>query len=646
MCGIAGIVNKNGFQPSVLAAMSDVIRHRGPDDEGFLTVDSDKKIELFHGKDSIPEVKNHPHIASANPNKTYCVGMLHRRLSIIDLSAHGHQPMPFANGKYYISFNGEIYNYKELKEELQRKGHSFTTDSDTEVILAAYHEWGLSCPQKFVGMWAFAIYDVEAEILFISRDRFGIKPLYLYMQDDELIFASEIKAILQHPSVHKAINRENLYQYLSFGKVEDVYSTLFENIIELPVAYNLIYHLREDRIVLKGYYHLEDAVSGKIIKSSNDPYRKYKKMFEDSIDIHLRSDVPVGSCLSGGLDSSAIVAFANQKLQHTTFNTFTAVYDDQKIDESYFAKKVSSSFPNIQAYYTQPTAEKYWKDIDQLIWHQDLPIASTSMFAQWEVMKLARDHGMKVLLDGQGADETLGGYSVFTGVYLFSLIKKLKWITFLKESRSLKANRSVRISNEVGRAAFYYLPDFMKKSVRAKKRIGSGFIADDFKKEFADLRDKGRMGGDYLEMSLLSIKHGMHELLRYEDRNSMAFSIESRVPFLDHRLVEYSLALPDRNKIRDGWSKYVLRKAINKSLPDEVVWRKDKKGFITPQQDWKNKLKPQLREFVNDVKMPSMINKKFINDCIENELTNATQLSEFWKMISFLKWLDVYKISV
>lgn len=643
MCGISGIAGIHPVDYSVLHKMSNSIRHRGPDDEGFLLVDAEKKIIHAHGDDSVSEVKNRPHILSFQ-NQKFRLGLVHRRLSIIDLSAHGHQPMPYANGKIQIVFNGEIYNYREIKSELQSLGYKFESDSDTEVILAAYLQWGKNCVLRFMGMWAFAIYDFEKNCLFISRDRFGIKPLYYHYENGKLVFASEIKAILQDKSIAKKLNQKNLFEYLSYGKIADPYQTLFQNIVELPAACNLMYQLDDDKLKIEKYYDLEEsslALRNSILP--NNYFQEYENRFNESISMHLRADVSIGTCLSGGLDSSAIVAFASPKLGSVNFNSFTAVYDDASIDESYFAKSVSSHFKNISPYYTTPAASTYWNDIDKLIWHQDLPVASTSMYAQWEVMKLAHQHGMKVLLDGQGADETLGGYSVFTGVYLFDLLKKFRFAKFYKEGQQLKLNRSVKILNETGRAAFYLLPSSLKKKIREKERLGSLFISNDFKNQFSNVQDKGMMGKDFFDMSLLSVKYGMHDLLRYEDRNSMAFSIESRVPFLDHRLVELSLALPDDFKINNGWTKYILRKTVDNKIPAEVVWRKDKKGFVTPQKKWKEELKPQLSEFINQVNLP-VINKKEILAALNNPNLNATQVSEFWKMIAFLKWHVIFEV--
>lgn len=273
-----------------------------------------------------------------------------------------------------------------------------------------------------------------------------------------------------------------------------------------------------------------------------------------------------------------------------------------------------------------------------MIWHQDLPIGSSSIFAQWEVMKLASAFKMKVLLDGQGADETLGGYSLFTGFYLIDLIKKFKLISFIKNIQFIKENRSVRPINELSRAAFYYLPNILQKTIRNKSRIGSKFISAEFLNEYKDEPTPYKSMPNYLDMSIEIIKYGLHELLRYEDRNSMAFSIESRVPFLDHRLVEFSLALDNELKLKNGWTKFILRKAIDKNLPKQITWRKDKKGFVTPQNIWKKELQPNLLDFLTNSKSVDFINMDYLLKSVNNNISSKNHLSEFWKIISVIKW--------
>ena len=267
------------------------------------------------------------------------------------------------------------------------------------------------------------------------------------------------------------------------------------------------------------------------------------------------------------------------------------------------------------------------------------------MFAQWEVMKKAHESGIKVLLDGQGADETLGGYSIFAGVYLLGLVKQLKFGSFFSESRMLAGNRSVNTYKEIGRAAFHHLPRFLQTGIHKKERLSAGFVSPGFASHMENHSTPVNMGRSYLEMSLQSTRYGLQDLLRYEDRNSMAFSIESRVPFLDHRLVEYTLALPEREKIHRGWTKYILRRAMSQRLPEEVVWRKDKKGFVTPQSKWMAELKPRLTTYLNEVSMPPFLNRDSILKALNQSGLNASQVSEFWKVISLIKWFEIFSFT-
>ncbi|MBL7937648.1 MAG: asparagine synthase, partial [Bacteroidia bacterium] len=317
----------------------------------------------------------------------------------------------------------------------------------------------------------------------------------------------------------------------------------------------------------------------------------------------------------------------------------------KEIDESDFAKKAISNYQNIDAYFTYPNIKTYWQDFDKLIWHQDLPINSTSMFAQWEVMKLANQQNVKVLLDGQGADEILGGYYNFAGIYLIEKLKHLQLSSFLNEKKELQQKFSPNINNTIGRAAYYYTPEFIQRRIRAKKRLGMSSISHDYAQQLSTIDVPARGGKSFKEQSILSMQFGLQDLLRYEDRNSMAFSIESRVPFLDHRLVELSIALHNHWKINNGWTKYILRKTAEPVLNKEVVWRKYKMGFLTPQKIWKQQSKHELTQFINDSEIPDFINKNYLLQLNQSDINDSSHLSEFWKLISFLKWAEVFKVT-
>jgi asparagine synthase (glutamine-hydrolysing) len=642
MCGIAGIVSLEGVNPIDLHKMSSILQHRGPDDEGFLLLNSITRN--FKGKDTIKELFDLPLIQDANFEASNVLGFVHRRLSILDLSPLGHQPMEFANGKYQLVFNGEIYNYKELREELKKASYQFTSDSDTEIILAAYHKWGKNCVAKFVGMWAFALVDVEKRELFLSRDRFGIKPLYYASIRNKLAFASEIKALLALDFIQPEADMTTVFEYVIFGATADPASNLFKQIKPLPPAHNLIIKLDTLDMQMECYYDLEKQIEVHKLPAENQIQKTYEELSHNSINIHLRADVAIGATLSGGLDSSTLTAIAAREMNGNTFKTFTAAYEENEIDESGFARKVIASQKNIEGQFAYPNIKTYWTDIDKLIWHQDLPINSTSMFAQWEVMKLAHQKNIKVLLGGQGADETLGGYYNFAGLYLIEKLKQGKIPSFFKERKELKNKFAPNINNALGRAFYYYLPEFAQRNIREKKRLGMGFVSENYQDRLTNIDVPARGGKTFRQQSLLSTEFGLQDLLRYEDRNSMAFSIESRVPFLDHRLVEFSIALDNDWKIKDGWTKYILRKTAEPLLDKEVVWRKYKMGFLTPQKLWKLQSKKELDTFVNEVNIPDFLDKNYLLKLNNADVNDNSHLSEFWKMVSFLKWAEIFNV--
>lgn len=636
MCGIAGIYTEKGVSKLEAIKMSSILRHRGPDDEGFLLANGNS-VSVFSGKDTIPSLSNLENIAETNFEANLI--LLHRRLSILDVSENGHQPMCAENNNFSIVFNGEVYNYREIRQELQQKGYVFKSDSDTEVILNAFIEWGKNCVNRFVGMWAFVIFDKQKNTLTLSRDRFGIKPLYYYKKDGFFAFASEIKALLQLKEVDNSISDENLGSYLAFGTTANPYQNLFEHIVDIEPGCNYQFNLNTQKLTKEVYYSVEDKlpINTANIKTNT---QKFEALFKDSIALHLRSDVEIGSCLSGGLDSSAIVYSASKQLKDNSLKTITAAYQNKIIDESDYAKLVANDLKNVTDIYTYPDAKTLIADMDKLIYAQDLPIGSTSIFAQWEVMKCASENNIKVLLDGQGADEILGGYYNFAGIHLIELLKSFKFIQFFKEYQLLKQNFTPQIKNAVLRAAYYYLPEKLQQQLRAKERLSYNFIKEDKLKEL-DLQIPKRGGKTFDEHVNLSVKFGMYELLRYEDRNSMAFSIESRVPFLDHRLVEFIRTLPTNQKIQGGWTKYILRKMLDEKLNNKVVWRKDKKGFVTPQQDWKNELMKTLTTELKDSELPPLMNRSYVLQLCNKDLGNASHLSEFWRAYSVVKWYNM-----
>jgi asparagine synthase (glutamine-hydrolysing) len=638
MCGIAGIVSSAPFDPQLVEVMASALKHRGPDDEGYATLGNSGRIQCFSGKETDAGVSGLPDIQLAGYTK---LALAHRRLSILDLSADGHQPMCPDNGRSALVFNGEIYNYRELREMLKAVGCNFRTESDTEVVLKALETWGESAVSRFRGMWAFAWLDMWRGTLLLSRDRFGIKPLYYTKQGDKIAFASEIKALLQAKVLPARTGRNELFEYLAFGSLSKPFAEPFDNLNAVAPGTNLHVRLsdlytREDR-----WYELSQSLRASPSGTAED----FGDWLTESVKLHLRADVPVGACLSGGLDSSAIAAACTLGEGVNPFHTFTAVFPGKSIDEGDYARQVIEALPGVNGHFTTPTAETLLNDLDEMIRFQDLPVGSTSVFAQWEVMKLAGSQGMKVLLDGQGADELLGGYYPFAGLRLINLLKRGHFSTFLREYNQLKIRFTPAIHTAFLRAAYYYLPEGLQRSLRNRERIGSRMIAPAFRREWqAQVPSRG--GRDFLDHSLRSLRFGLYELLRYEDRNSMAFSIESRVPFLDHVLAERCLALPESEKMHQGWTKYPVRRYLQGKVPDAVTWRVNKLGFVTPQEEWKSLLTPVLANYLLNYDYPPELDAGYFRQLAHKGVKKPEHLSEFWRAYSVLRWLEVFGVEV
>jgi asparagine synthase (glutamine-hydrolysing) len=418
MCGIAGIFSSGReISGSDIRQMCDILKHRGPDDEGYLFYrPKPKSLSLLHGSDSA--LREGADITNIGPVKDALL-LGHRRLSIIDLSVAGHQPMLYGGNELAIIFNGEIYNYVELKEELIRKGHKFRTHTDTEVVLASYAEWGDRCLEKLNGMWSFVILDTKRNILFGARDRLGVKPFYYFNDNGIFAFASEIKALISLPFVGRQINEENLYDYLMWGDPENVHSTFFKSIYKLPHSNFFTFDLSSGNFTIEKYYELKYNKSLGIFKKEEYEHHcgNVRKIFFKAIDIRLRADVPVGSCLSGGIDSASIVTVISEILKAKNLSqvgdmqkVFTASFEGMPIDETKYACAVAGKTNSIWSR-VSPASGELWEDLEKLVYMQDEPFNSTSVYAQYRVMKLAAENRVKVVLDGQGGDELFTGYA-------------------------------------------------------------------------------------------------------------------------------------------------------------------------------------------------------------------------------------------
>src|SRR2546428_3117622 len=597
MCAIGGIYSAAGrpVDLQMLEAMVRVQAHRGPDGEGYVLLD--------------PSAREKP-LAITGPGTPpaggrYALGLGHRRLAIVDLSPLGHQPMATDDGRSWVTYNGEIYNHIELREELRAKGHRFRSSSDTEVLLAAYQEWGEACVTRFNGMFAFAIWDGGRRRLVCARDRLGVKPFYYAWDGARFAFASEIKGLLPvlgRPSP----NQRAVFDYLEGACLDHSEDTFFEGIRQLPPAHTLI--VEDDRLTMTRYWGLPEFDEGERL-SSLEAAERFRHLFRDAVRLRLRSDVPIGTCLSGGLDSSSIVCVANdlrfgehtvpRELSGERQKTFSSCFQDPAYDERQFIRPVVER-TGAEAHYTFPDPKELADSVSQLVWRQDEPFGSASIFAQWNVMGLAAQRGVKVLLDGQGSDELLAGYHGFFGAFFADLAARKQWLGLLRELAAYRRLHGPVPKYVVANLARAFLPSPLVRFVRSRVTGSVDWIASEFRRQWGPTPAAPTLAGSHLhtmQYQLLAWS-GLRALLHYEDRNSMAFGIETRLPFLDYRLVEFLYGLEPELKIRNGWTKAVLREALAGVLPDEVRWRKDKMGFVTPEDIW---FRTSLREMTRDI---------------------------------------------
>lgn len=612
MCGITGIYkfDSKPVDLRLLNKMASVISHRGPDDEGYLALSSRTgESSVYGGADTPARVYGSPLKYCPDSPVTeaavggYNLGFGFRRLSIIDLSPAGHQPMCNDSGDMWIMCNGEVYNYVEIREELLSRGYRFVSASDTEVILKAYEEWGTGCLSRFNGMWAFCIWDGRKKELFCARDRLGVKPFYYYLKNGTFIFSSEIKSILAAGVAAKE-DDSLLYDFFIYGLVDHTERTFFKGIHKLPQSHYLVIKENGD-INISRYWDFD--VSDDILGDHTDEYyaSEFKRIFYDAVNIRLRSDVPIGSCLSGGLDSSTIVVVANDLLfsgdksdasRHQ--KTFSACYAEARYDERIYIEEVIRA-TSAERNYVFPAASGFRDGVDSLIWHQEEPFGSSSIYAQWCVLNRSRKRGVLVLLDGQGGDEQLGGYSKFYLLYLVNLMRRKQYSEMLLQSiRYLGSPQIIGnliLNIHAGGLARYFsrknrifgIDTLLRESFRRSN--GSEGI------NLTSTRNMGRRIKDDI------FKWSLPGLLRYEDKNSMAHAVEARLPFLDYRLVEFLASCPLNQKMRDGWTKYVMRSAMKDVLPEKIRLRKSKLGFTTPESSWlKNELDEHVRTVLNE----------------------------------------------
>jgi asparagine synthase (glutamine-hydrolysing) len=561
MCGIAGIIANGGkINPAELMKMNDQIIHRGPDGNG-----------IWH-------------------SENLSIGFAHRRLAIIDLSVNANQPMNYDD--YVITFNGEIYNHLELRKSLQTEGYYFSTNSDTEVILVMFKKFGIECVKYLEGMFAFGLYDKVSRKTYLVRDRFGEKPIYYAFKGQSLFFASEIKCLFSI-GISKRPRIEKFRNYIINHNINDVQHvglTYYEDVLECKAAHYIIID-SDFKLVEKNYWHLEKCC--KNIISEANAIEDFKHLLFNSVKQRLIADVQIGSSLSGGIDSSTIVSIINDIAYNNQLSkqkTFSARFDNFSKDEGKFINKLIDSKDGIIGHDVYPSLDGFKDDFRKLIYHQEEPFVSASVYNQFAVMRLASHNNVKVLLDGQGADEILGGYIDY---YFHYLIRMAIFSPF-------KFVFEKRLYNQVhSEHRKFRLPRRLPFWLLKKKVTGKGIIYD------RDIRDIMHEETCYTKLP---------SMLRYADKNSMAHSVEVRLPFLDHKIVEFLYSIPIEYLFNSGWTKSLLRKSFQNYLPNEICWRVDKIGYDAPQERW---LKGFQEEIVsinsNEILQSLGLNPKSIN---------------------------------
>jgi asparagine synthase (glutamine-hydrolysing) len=667
MCGICGIVSLSGKPIDIIALkrMNDLLAHRGPDGEGFLL------CSLDSGKSECTLVQR---AGQLDKNANAQVALGHRRLAILDLSERGLQPMTVPDSGTWIVFNGEIYNHQELRFELQERGHVFNTRTDTEVLLQAYRQWGEDCLRRLEGMFAFAIWDGDRARLFCARDRFGIKPFYYASLDGYFVFASEIKSLLSIPGVQAVANDEAILSFLVHGNCDFGERTVLRGINALQASHCLGLDVLAKRIAVRQYYCLAPRPVHDL--KDEDQIEGLRELLIETMRKHLISDVRVGCCLSGGLDSSSVVSLIGKISRDqpeaaaavgSNLYTFTSCYEDREIDERDYALAVAREV-RANSHLVFPSPKDFWSDFERLAWHQDMPFGGLSYYAQWRVMRAAKEASVKVLLDGQGGDEVFGGYAKFRYAYLASLLRSGHLATLMSEFTAMIRHGDKYVLDL--RKGYRYLPQSLRTLLNLDSLL-KHVVKCDWGRLISDrstpatrwwsnalashpknVAEPGATEGTLMQRVQMDdiVIDTLPQLLRFEDRSSMAFSIEARVPLLDHRLVEYGIALPDRLKVRRGWSKFALRASVQGLMPESVRLRKSKLGFAAPDRMWLlRELRPQVNELISgNLRCQKYVNPGALRQWYTSEKSKTSNTESYlgmFRIMSLETWMRVFNVS-
>lgn len=632
MCGIFGSI---GFEPD--SQRIDIVAHRGPDGRGWETYASSK-----------------------GP-----VALGHRRLAIIDVSDAGLQPMCDASRRYWLVFNGEIYNYIELREEMRAKGEVFVSESDSEVLLRAYMLWGEGALPRLRGMFAFLIWDDRDKKLFAARDRYGIKPIYMTGTLRGVAFGSEIKQLLGLPGVSGRMNVARVHDFLASGISDHTSETMFDGVRQLRGGECVSIDASSSDALNPAVRRWYPASAGDVSISEPEAAERFRELLTESVRLHLRSDVPVGSCLSGGLDSSAIVCLMSGMMGSdaggSRVNTVSACYAEKNVDEKPFMDAVVAH-AHTAPHFIFPKAEDVFQRASDITWHQDEPFGSTSIFAQWCVFEEARRVGVKVMLDGQGADEQLAGYHSGFHYYLAGLTRRGRFVQLAKAMLERRAYHGTGISGQIVRHLVPFLPEPVAHLLRRQHEqarqhnwLGTELLRARGNPEGAvplslRLLDLPKVTDLHTLCMVQTFASNLQMLLHWEDRNSMAHSIEARVPFLDHPLVEFSLALGNDHKIVGGDTKRVLRRSMAGILPEVVRERRDKLGFATPEQAWfHGPLRPLIEEGIERTlaRYPGLLNADGVR-ALAAEMLDGRRPVDFklWRIVNLGIWGERFGVGL
>lgn len=628
MCGINGILYFNSycfdrpesFFESIIQSMNDEISHRGPDGEGMLI--------------------KYP----------VCFGF--RRLSIIDLSENANQPMFNEDRSVAIIFNGEIYNYLELIPDLKKRGHIFKTKSDTEVIIHSYVEYGFDCVNKFNGMWSFAIYDFRKNVLFASRDRFGVKPFYYFLDKEKFIFSSEIKAILKINKINEA-NHGKVFDYIAYGYKTSNGDTFFKSINELKPAHNII--IQNNEVNFNRYWDFGKGKS--TVFDENKTKDELDFLLYDSVKLRFRSDVPVSILLSGGLDSSIITKITddlinNHEIKNNEVNAYSAVFPGYKYDESDLIKEFIQTCKHIKSVMMTPDFDNLTGSINSFVYGMGEPVFSATGFAHYTLMKAIKKENVKVVLNGQGADESWCGYDRnIMGYFLLDLLISNPQ-KFLKQTSALHNKKNYSYKEIISQTIKAIMSRRYASYVRSKyQEKVFDCMPDEFIKKnyfYFQNSDYNKFSGNNLTNYLQhNIKfQGFNQILYYEDHSSMQNSIEMRSPFIDYRIMEFAFSIPAEKKFDMAVTKKILREIYKDKLPDSIVNNYKKIGFATPFDERMEK--GSMKEFINDLlNSESFRSKSILNSGrIQNIFSNRKDYPDFpyWRIINLELWSQVYNI--